>query len=248
MNHLSGQSPSALLLDLDDTILDDSSSVHDSWRLACADYADRLAPLDIAFVVDAVRRTSKWFWDDPERHREGRLQLEAARREVVRLALRELDVEDRELADCIGDAYSHRRDLGMELLPDAIETVRWLRESGRRLALLTNGAGAAQRRKIARFDIADLFDAILVEGELGFGKPDKRVYWRALNALDVKPADAWMVGDNLEWDVAAPQKLGVRGVWIDARGRGLPCDSPVKPDHIVPDLRSLIQLLGGALR
>ena len=31
-----------------------------------------------------------------------------------------------------------------------------------------------------------------------------------------------MVGDNLEWDVAAPQRLGMSGVWIDARGRGLP--------------------------
>ena len=96
----------------------------------------------------------------------------------------------------------------MAPLPDAIETVRWLRESGRRLALLTNGAAAAQRRKIARFEIADLFDAILVEGELGFGKPDERVYLRALNALGVTPADAWMVGDNLDFDVAAPQKLG----------------------------------------
>ena len=102
-------------------------------------------------------------------------------------------------------------------------------------------------RKIARFEIADLFDAILVEGELGFGKPDERVYRRALSALDVKPADAWMVGDNLEWDVAAPQKLGMSGVWVDARGRGLPNDSAVKPDYIVrslADLRSLIDSAG----
>ena len=110
----------------------------------------------------------------------------------------------------------------MAPLPDAIDTVRWLRDSGRRLALLTNGAAVAQRKKISRFELADLFDAILVEGELGFGKPDERVYRRALNALDVKPSDAWMVGDHLELDVAAPQKLGMSGVWIDARGRGLP--------------------------
>ena len=90
----------------------------------------------------------------------------------------------------------------------------------------------------------DLFDAILVEGELGFGKPDERVYRRALSALGVEPADAWMVGDNLELDVGAPQKLGMSGVWIDARGRGLPGDSAVKPDYIVrslADLRSLIE-------
>jgi putative hydrolase of the HAD superfamily len=129
--------------------------------------------------------------------------------------------------------------------------VRWLRASGHRLALLTNGAAVAQRRKITRFELADLFDSILVEGELGFGKPDERVYARALSALDVKPSEAWMVGDNLEWDVAAPQRLGLRGVWIDARGRGLPAGSAVRPDHIVrslAELRSLIQAFGGALR
>jgi putative hydrolase of the HAD superfamily len=243
-DHLSRQSPSALLLDLDDTILDDSSLVHESWREACAGLADRLAPLDASIVVDTIRATSKWFWDDPDRHREGRLQLDAARREVVRLALLELGIEDADLAACIGDAYSHRRDIGMTLLPDAVETVRWLRDSGRRLALLTNGGAAAQRRKITRFELTDLFDVILVEGELGFGKPDERVYKRALSALGVKPADAWMVGDNLEWDVAAPQKLGMSGVWIDARGRGLPLQSTAKPDYIVrslADLRSLIE-------
>jgi len=239
--------PRAFLLDLDDTILDDSTRVHESWREACATHAARLAPLDVAVAVAAIRKKSKWFWDDPDRHREGRLQLDAARREVVRLALRELGVEDADLADGIGDAYSHYRDIGMEPLPDAIETVRWLRESGRRLALITNGAAVAQRRKITRFEIADLFDAIFVEGELGFGKPDERVYRRALSALEVKPADAWMVGDNLEWDVAAPQKLGMTGVWIDARGRGISDQSAVKPDYIVrslAELRSLIQQAG----
>ena len=74
----------------------------------------RLAPLDAAVVVDAIRKTSKWFWDDPDRHREGRLQLEAARREVVRLALLELGVEDTDLAVGIGDAYSHYSDIGMD--------------------------------------------------------------------------------------------------------------------------------------
>jgi putative hydrolase of the HAD superfamily len=236
--------PRAVLLDLDDTILDDSSLVHECWRDACATHATRFAPLDATTVVEAIRKTSKWFWDDPDRHREGRLQLEAARRDVVRLALIDLGVEDDDLAHCIGDAYSRLRDAGMEPLPDAIETVRWLRDSGRRLALLTNGAAVSQRKKIVRFELADLFDAILVEGELGFGKPDERVYRRALEVLGVKPAETCMVGDNLEWDVAAPQKLGMSGVWIDARGRGVPVRSAVKPDYVVrslSELRSLIR-------
>jgi putative hydrolase of the HAD superfamily len=243
--------PRAILLDLDDTILDDTGSVNDSWRAACVGHADRLAPIDAATVLEAIRTTSKWFWDDPDRHREGRLRLEAARREVARLALADLGIDDADLAACIGDAYSHRRDVGMKPLPEAIDTVRWLRDSGRRLALLTNGAALAQRKKISRFKLGDLFDAILVEGELGFGKPDERVYRRALNDLGVEPSDAWMVGDHLEFDVGAPQTLGLRGVWIDARGRGLPGHTSVRPDHIIrslSELRRLIQAFGGALR
>ncbi|RPI52363.1 MAG: HAD family hydrolase [Acidobacteria bacterium] len=235
--------PRVLLLDLDDTILDDSGLVHECWRDACADHAERVAPLDAAVVADAIRRTSRWYWSDAERHRAGRLALDAARREVVRLALVELGIGNEPLADAIGDAYSRRREAGMEPLPDAIETVRWLRDSGRRLALLTNGAGPAQRKKILRFGLAELFDAILIEGELGFGKPDERVYHRALAALDVGPSDAWMVGDNLEWDVAAPQKLGMSGVWIDLRGRGVP--QGARPDYTVrslSDIRSLIAM------
>lgn len=235
--------PRALLLDLDDTILDDSGSVNESWREACAVHAHRLAPFDAPTLLDAIRKTSKWYWDDPDRHREGRLQLEAARREVVRLALKELGIDDAELAACIGDTYSHRRDAGLTPLPDAIDTVRWLRESGRKLALLTNGAALPQRRKISRFEIADLFDMILVEGELGFGKPDERVYRRALEALGARAEETWMAGDNLEFDVAAPQKLGMSGVWIDVRGRGVPEHSTVKPDHIVRSLAELRRLV-----
>jgi putative hydrolase of the HAD superfamily len=54
-----------------------------------------------------------------------------------------------------------------------------------------------------------------------------------LDALAVAPASAWMVGDNLEWDVAAPQRLGLSAVWVDGPGHGLPAGSPVRPDRIV---------------
>jgi putative hydrolase of the HAD superfamily len=231
--------PKAILLDLDDTILDDSSTIDACWHEACVANNSELGARDLSIVLDTIRNTSRWYWSDPERHRLGRLELNAARREVVRLALLELGIQSTSLAAKIGDDYSHHRDVGLEPLPDAIETVRWLKKSGCALALLTNGAGPAQRKKITRFDLADLFDTILVEGEVGFGKPDPRVYHLALSRLNLAPRDAWMAGDNLEWDVAAPQRLGLFSIWIDRPGRGLPTASSIRPNRIVRALSDL---------
>ncbi|HEV3216345.1 MAG TPA: HAD family hydrolase [Vicinamibacterales bacterium] len=233
--------PRGLLLDLDDTILDDSSTIAECWRQACEAHRDQCAGLDSGVLYHVIRETGEWFWADAERHRRGRLDLDAARREVVGLALARLGVDKPELAAKIAGVYGREREAGMQPLPDAIDTVRRLREAGCRLALLTNGAGAAQRRKIVRFGLSDLFDAILVEGEVGYGKPDERIYRLALEALAVDPQDAWMAGDNLEWDVAAPQKIGLFAVWIDGTGKGLPPSSGVRPDRIVRTLSELMK-------
>ena len=225
--------PTAILLDLDDTILDDSSAVESCWRGACAPEPNA------ADLFDAIQTASKWYWSDPERHRAGRLELNAARRHVVALALASLGIDDPACAARVSDAYSRGRDAEMIPLPDAIATVKWLREERCRLAMLTNGAAAAQWQKIARFELTDLFDAILVEGEVGFGKPDERIYRLALGRLGVRPSEAWMAGDNLEWDVATPQRLGIFSIWIDRHGRGLPAGSPVRPDRIIQSLSEL---------
>jgi FMN phosphatase YigB (HAD superfamily) len=39
-----------------------------------------------------------------------------------------------------------------------------------------------------------------------------------LDQLGVTADDTWMVGDNDEWEVIAPQRLGVKGIWIDHKG------------------------------
>ena len=231
--------PKALLLDLDDTILDDTGRAAECWRDACLAHQSDLGAVDPATLLEVIGRNRAHYWSDPERHRVGRLDQPAARREIVRTSLEALGVDAPSLAERIAEAYGSRRDRRIQPFAGAIETVRWLRENGCRLALLTNGSGAAQRTKIDRFGLADLFETILIEGELGFGKPDARVYGLALDALGIEPSEAWMVGDNLEWDVAAPQRLGIFGIWVDVRAAGLPPEHPVRPDRIVRRLAEL---------
>ena len=52
--------PAGFLLDLDDTILDDSSNIDQCWRDACAANASDLGGLDLSVVLDTIRNTSRW--------------------------------------------------------------------------------------------------------------------------------------------------------------------------------------------
>ena len=231
--------PRAILLDLDDTILDDTGGAVQSWSDACFAHTDELGGLDPAALLDAIHEVRVWYWSDAERHRVGRLDLLAATRRVVEMAMERLGEAHPEAAARIASDYRARRDAMLEPFAQAVETVEWLRASGCRLALLTNGAAAAQREKVERFDLARLFDAVLIEGEVGFGKPDPRIYELAFHRLGTRAEDAWMVGDNLEWDVAQPQRMGVFGVWVDRWGRGVPAERGVRPDRMIGRLAEL---------
>ena len=110
-----------------------------------------------------------------------------------------------------------------------------------RLALITNGASEVQRGKISRFALEHRFEHIQIEGEHGFGKPDEQAYRHALSALALQAHDVWMVGDNLEWEVAAPQRLGIFAIWHDAYEQGLPAGSSIRPDRIISRLPELLE-------
>jgi len=222
----------ALLVDLDDTLLDYSGGVDDSWREACAAVAAP-AGLAAAALVPAVARSRRWFWDDPERHRRERVDMMGAWTKIAAHALEDLGVTADPLAARIAEDFAARRWERMGLFPGVGEALGRLRERGVALALVTNGDRRQQRRKIEQHDLARFFDVIVIEGEFGAGKPEASVYRHALAGLDARPAEAWMVGDNLEWDVDAPQRLGLYGVWVDLHGHGLPGAAPVVPHRII---------------
>ncbi len=225
--------PPVILLDLDDTILDDTGGASAAWEQACID-SD--APDGL---YDAIRAAGAWFWADPDRHRTGRADLLEARRSIAATALANLGLPDDGLAARISARLNALRDEAIAPLPGAIEALDVLRARGVRLGLLTNGSARHQRWKIERFSLAAHFDYVGIEGEVGFGKPEPEAFLRALRAFSAEPGEAWMVGDNLVFDVGGAQAVGLHGVWVDVRGRGLP-EAPVAvPDRIVTSIAEL---------
>lgn len=228
-----------VVFDLDDTLINFTGMAEALWRTLCDESAPELG-LDGAALHAALMTERVAFWADPELNRFGRHNLGAASREIVGRAFAALGAGSAEQAAALAQRYSDRRHDLVHLYEETIATIETLRERGHRLAMITNGGAESQRAKIVRFDLAKHFDYILVEGEFGHGKPDERVYRHVLEQLGVEATVAMMVGDDLERDVAGPRKVGMRGVWVDRAGAGLPPGCAILPDRIIGSLADLL--------
>ncbi|MGE0599686.1 MAG: HAD family hydrolase [Dehalococcoidia bacterium] len=239
-----------MLIDLDDTVISAYSNPGAVWLEVVTEFRTDIADLGPEAVTAEILAFSEAFWADPHHHRIWRQQLGEARRAVVRgafdlIANRGGRALSSDLSNEMADRFTRYREERTHLFPGAIEAIDHFRDAGVLLGLITNGAGPIQRPKIERFGLESRFHHIQIEGEQGFGKPEERAYRHALQTLGVGPADAWMVGDNLEWEVAAPQRLGIYSVWHDHAGAGLPEGSAVKPDRIIRALSELVPLKAG---
>ncbi|HYK99265.1 MAG TPA: HAD family hydrolase [Candidatus Acidoferrales bacterium] len=252
----------AVVFDLDNTlILEDASTIAairvaaercgldgDAVATAVGETADRL--WKISPVVDWADRFGIWWgealWggfsgDEPEM-REMRAFAGAFRGDVWRGALERLGRRDGGLADRLSAAYIAARRAGETIDPEAEPALRDLRRD-HGLALLTNGAGDVQREKLSRTPFAPYFDAVVISTEVGIGKPDPRIFARALAALDAAPGDATMVGDSLQRDIAGARSAGLRTIWLDRR---LWHEKDVRPDARIErlsDLRAALDAL-----
>jgi putative hydrolase of the HAD superfamily len=233
--------PAAILFDLDDTLISFDGVSDIAWDKCCGDFVEiNSTPFSKEDLLRMLQIKRKWYWSDPQRHKTGRENIKQARRDIALLTLTDLGIAEPDLINKLADTYSDYQYELICLQPNTTDTLNRLKTKGVRMGLITNGTSNGQREKLRRFSLADYFEIILIDQELGFGKPDVRVYRHALEFLRIRPQDAWMVGDNLIWDVQAPQSCGIYSIWYDYRKNGLPEDTTIIPDRIIVDISELI--------
>ncbi|QDU35189.1 Pyrimidine 5'-nucleotidase YjjG [Poriferisphaera corsica] len=234
--------PPALLIDLDDTILDTTPSADRNWLNTAQRARDAGIPIDPTHFTQHMDDVRDWFWSDPQRSLIGRLNLEQARADMITETLVRMEYPNDipTLAEQLQKDFTANRIPVMQPLDGAMTALAEFKNRNIKTALLTNGMAATQRAKVIHFELEQYFDKIYIEGEIGIGKPEPKLFHRVLSELDVTPDQAWMIGDSLAWEVAAPQQLGIKGVWLDWRRQGLPAESDIIPDLIIHSLADLI--------
>jgi FMN phosphatase YigB (HAD superfamily) len=60
----------------------------------------------------------------------------------------------------------------------------------------------------------DRFEVVALSEELGVAKPDSALFRKALDRANAKPAEAIMIGDRLDNDIAPAHALGMKTAWV----------------------------------
>jgi putative hydrolase of the HAD superfamily len=98
---------------------------------------------------------------------------------------------------------------------DARPALEVARSNDWRIGVLTNGSTSQQNAKLASIGLADLVDVVSTAQGLGVGKPEVAAFHLTCEALDVQPAEALMIGDNLEVDVLGARAAGLAALHLD---------------------------------
>lgn len=125
-----------------------------------------------------------------------------------------------------------------ELVNGAIETLEALAEHYR-LGVVSDGQGAFVRAELRELGISRYFDVVVVAGDLGYRKPDPRLFRHAIEQMGTDSTASVYVGTDPERDARASDAIGMHPVLVGYRSVpeelvGVPV-RPVRELSHVPD-------------
>ena len=204
-----------ILIDLDDTLIDDTFAM----RQAARSFRDLHADLATIAAEDLADRWTALTEANWRRFRDGETTLQGQRRARIR-GLLSRDVADSE-ADALFARYLERYETHWRPARGADEFLA--RTAGVPKVIVSNGERGQALRKIERLGMARHFVALVTPEDAGKPKPDPSIFLAAVALLGLEPADCLMIGDNHDADIVPAQSLGMAAFHVSMHepGRGL---------------------------
>lgn len=151
-----------------------------------------------------------------------------------------------ELGDSMWEQYDeqfmelirHKR----RLCPGAMDALEYLH--GRyRICILSNGFGSVQYAKIEHSGLSPYIDAVVLSEEVGYRKPDERIYIHALSRMNVRHDESVMVGDSWLADIVGASNAAIPSIWYNPHALHPLTTDCTPPKHTIAHLSELCQLL-----
>ena len=230
------------MFDLDDTLFAHSKAV------ATGVAAHRRAHGGAMAAADEETEFARWTaLEEHHYHRylSGELGFMQQRRERSRGFVEPygLDLSDDAVADEWFGRYLAQYRRAWELHDDTLPVLDALTE---RLGVITNAELSFQQSKLEAMGISSRMEHVIASSEVGYAKPDARIFRHAVAVFGVAPNQAAYVGDRLHTDAIGAASAGLMGIWVDRTGSATAdhlAEAEAAGVAVIQSLRELPELL-----
>ncbi len=126
-------------------------------------------------------------------------------------------------------------------MENALEIVRYLSEKYT-LCVASNSAYSIQSNRLKKAGMFEFFDKFFLSNEIGYAKPNPLYFKKCLEALDaILPSETFMIGDNLTADIKGGKNVGMHTIWVNPRQYKPYHD--ITPDYTVSSLDKIKDIL-----
>jgi putative hydrolase of the HAD superfamily len=125
-----------------------------------------------------------------------------------------------------------------ELYPETLPALRALQQEGIRLGVISN-FDSRLPRVLQQLQLDPYFSTLTLSTQVGYAKPDPRIFQAALAGHGIPPAAAGHIGDSRRDDYQGAKAAGLRALWLDREGKDSSC-----PERI-EDLWGSLSMLNG---
>lgn len=227
--------PSAILFDLDNTLVHRGESIEAYSRSFFAEYQDSLEPHCAQDIYAVVMRQDNGGYLPP-------CSPFASISESVASGLfSTLRWRDRpSLAALRAHWMAHDVEHTVEM-PGASALIAQIATLGLPMGVISNGKHASRVGRVSKLAFGKHMRLVLSSENAGVKKPDARIFHLAAAQLGVQPKDCWYIGDHPLNDVEGAQRAGMRAVWLSGFHEW-PLARPA-PEFTVSSLTEVLPLL-----
>jgi HAD superfamily hydrolase (TIGR01509 family) len=130
----------------------------------------------------------------------------------------------------------------VKIYPDAEDTLIELRDRGYKLGLSTSTPRYMLEKISSLVKIEKYFDAVVAGDEVEKGKPHPEIFIKVFEKLEIDPKRGMVVGDS-EYDIIPAREIGAVSVLVNYRGRSMYSSWKEKPDIVIGRISDLLKIL-----
>ncbi len=204
-----------ILFDLDHTLWDYETNSETTLSALFSDYGLQDKGItSFKYFFETFTRVNTGLWD---LHDRGLIGQDVIRLQRFHKVFVEAGLEDYPLSLEFSNEYLRELPKKETLMPHAKETLEYL-ASKYPMVIVTNGFDELQGTKLTSGGIRHHFTNIVTSQRAGRKKPSREIFDFALKEIGHIGADAIMIGDNLNTDIAGARDAGIDTVYFNPFG------------------------------